>query len=96
MQTFTAVIHREEDMFVAECLEVGTTSQGATVEEAATEPQRGYTALPWKSSLCFTETLEKLRLLQRVYDMPEISSLAISKDISCSFRPGKRSRAASP
>jgi predicted RNase H-like HicB family nuclease len=34
MQTFTAVIHREEDMFVAECPEVGTASQGTTIEEA--------------------------------------------------------------
>jgi predicted RNase H-like HicB family nuclease len=34
MQTFTAVIHREEDLFVAECPEVGTVSQGRTIEEA--------------------------------------------------------------
>jgi predicted RNase H-like HicB family nuclease len=34
MQTFTAVVHREEDMFVAACPEVGTASQGATIEEA--------------------------------------------------------------
>ena len=34
MQTFTAIIHREEDMFVAECPEVGTASQGETIEEA--------------------------------------------------------------
>ena len=34
MQTFTAIIHREEDMFVAECPEVGTASQGATIEGA--------------------------------------------------------------
>jgi len=34
MQTFTAVIHREEDLFVAECSEVGTVSQGRTIEEA--------------------------------------------------------------
>lgn len=32
--TLTAVIHREEDMYVAECLEVGTVSQGESVEEA--------------------------------------------------------------
>ena len=32
--TFTAVLHREEDTYVAECPEVGTVSQGATVEEA--------------------------------------------------------------
>ncbi|MBA7683409.1 hypothetical protein ES703_91773 [subsurface metagenome] len=30
----TAILHREEDMYVAECPEVGTVSQGATVEEA--------------------------------------------------------------
>jgi predicted RNase H-like HicB family nuclease len=34
MQTFTAVIHREEDLFVADCSEVGTVSQGRTIEEA--------------------------------------------------------------
>jgi predicted RNase H-like HicB family nuclease len=33
-RTFTAVIHREEDLFVAECPEVGTVSQGYTLEEA--------------------------------------------------------------
>ncbi|OGV81074.1 MAG: hypothetical protein A3K19_17365 [Lentisphaerae bacterium RIFOXYB12_FULL_65_16] len=31
---YTAVIHREEEWFVAECPEVGTVSQGKTVEEA--------------------------------------------------------------
>ncbi|PKL63251.1 MAG: HicB family protein [Methanomicrobiales archaeon HGW-Methanomicrobiales-2] len=34
MRTFTAVLFREEDMYVAECPEVGTVSQGRTVEEA--------------------------------------------------------------
>ncbi len=33
-QTLSAVIHKEEDMYVAECTEVGTISQGKTVEEA--------------------------------------------------------------
>jgi len=32
--TFTAVLHREGDLYVADCLEVGTVSQGSTVEEA--------------------------------------------------------------
>ena len=31
---YTAVIHREEEWYVAECPEVGTASQGKTVEEA--------------------------------------------------------------
>ncbi|MDD4652916.1 MAG: type II toxin-antitoxin system HicB family antitoxin [Methanothrix sp.] len=34
MQTFTAFIRREEEMFIAECPEVGTASQGTTIEEA--------------------------------------------------------------
>jgi predicted RNase H-like HicB family nuclease len=33
-RTFTAVLHREDDLFVAECPEVGTVSQGYTLEEA--------------------------------------------------------------
>ena len=34
LQTFTAVVHKEEDMYVAACPEVGTVSQGRTLEEA--------------------------------------------------------------
>jgi predicted RNase H-like HicB family nuclease len=30
----TAVLHGEEDLYVAECPEIGTVSQGYTVEEA--------------------------------------------------------------
>lgn len=33
-RTFTAVIRKEKDLYVAECPEVGTVSQGHTVEEA--------------------------------------------------------------
>ncbi|MBM4457739.1 MAG: type II toxin-antitoxin system HicB family antitoxin [Chloroflexi bacterium] len=33
-QILTAVLHKEEDLYVAECPEVGTVSQGYTVEEA--------------------------------------------------------------
>jgi predicted RNase H-like HicB family nuclease len=31
--TFTAVLHKERALHVAECPEVGTVSQGATIEE---------------------------------------------------------------
>jgi len=34
MKTFTAVLYAEEDMYIAECPEVGTFSQGKSVEEA--------------------------------------------------------------
>lgn len=34
MQAFTAIIQKEEDRYVAKCPEVGTVSQGATVDEA--------------------------------------------------------------
>jgi len=34
MASFTAILQKEEDMFVAKCPEVGTVSQGHTFEEA--------------------------------------------------------------
>jgi len=34
LRIFTAVLHKEQDLYVAECPEVGTVSQGYTVEEA--------------------------------------------------------------
>ena len=33
-KTLTAVLHKEDDMYVAECPEIGTVSQGYTIEEA--------------------------------------------------------------
>ena len=32
--TFTAIIHKEEDIYVAECPEAGTVSQGNSIEES--------------------------------------------------------------
>lgn len=40
MLTLTAVIRRDEDMYVAECPEVGTASQGKTIEEAVKTSRR--------------------------------------------------------
>ena len=34
LRTLTAAIHREDEMFVAQCLEVDVASQGATPAEA--------------------------------------------------------------
>jgi predicted RNase H-like HicB family nuclease len=34
MSTLTAILHKEEDMYVAQCPEVGTVSQGKNIEEA--------------------------------------------------------------
>lgn len=34
IRTFIAIIHKEDDLYVAECPEVGTVSQGYTIEEA--------------------------------------------------------------
>ena len=33
-QTFTAIVHKEDHLYVAECSETGTASQGDTVEKA--------------------------------------------------------------
>ena len=34
LKTLSALLHFEDDLYVAECLEVGTVSQGSTIEEA--------------------------------------------------------------
>lgn len=34
IRVFTALLHKENDMYVAKCPEVGTASQGYTIEEA--------------------------------------------------------------
>jgi len=34
MVTFTAILNKEEDMYIANCPEVGTVSQGLTIDEA--------------------------------------------------------------
>jgi len=33
-RVFTAILHKEDGLYVAECPEVGTVSQGYTIEEA--------------------------------------------------------------
>jgi predicted RNase H-like HicB family nuclease len=34
VNTFTAIVHKEDDLYVAQCPEIGTASQGETIEEA--------------------------------------------------------------
>lgn len=34
MNSFKVVVYQEDDMYIAECSEVGTVSQGETIEEA--------------------------------------------------------------
>lgn len=36
IRTFSAVLQKEDDLYVAECPEVGTVSQGHAIEEAVT------------------------------------------------------------
>ena len=38
-RTFTAILHKEGKLYVAECSETGTASQGKTVEEAVANLQ---------------------------------------------------------
>lgn len=40
MSTFTAVVHKEDDLYVAQCPEAGTASQGETFEEAVKNLQK--------------------------------------------------------
>lgn len=63
-RTFTAAVHREDDWYVAQCLEVDVCSQGASIDEAlqnlaeavelyldeVDEPQQHVTATPLVTS----------------------------------------------
>ncbi|MEA5593141.1 type II toxin-antitoxin system HicB family antitoxin [Rivularia sp. UHCC 0363] len=33
-RSFTVIVYKEEDMYIAECPEVGTVDQGETIEKA--------------------------------------------------------------
>jgi predicted RNase H-like HicB family nuclease len=33
-RSFTVIVYKEDDMYIAECPEVGTVDQGETIEEA--------------------------------------------------------------
>ena len=47
LQTFTAIVHKEDDIYVAQCPEVGTVSQGYTIEEAVANLKQA-TELYWE------------------------------------------------
>lgn len=34
IRSFTVIVYKEEDMYIAECPEVGTVDQGETIEQA--------------------------------------------------------------
>jgi len=42
LKTVTAVIHKEDDIYVAECPEIGTVSQGYTIDENLKEATELY------------------------------------------------------
>ena len=52
----TAVLHKEEDLYVAECPEVGTVSQGYSVEEAVANLKEA-TELYLEDFLIFRESV---------------------------------------
>jgi predicted RNase H-like HicB family nuclease len=60
IRTLTTLLHKEDTLYVAECLEVGTASQGHTFEEAianlkeATELYLEEFPLPITGKLFFT------------------------------------------
>jgi len=56
MKTFTAIIEKDEELYVARCPEVGTASQGATIEEAIANLKEAtelyLEEFPLKGSIC--------------------------------------------
>ena len=70
MSTFTAVLHKEEDLYVAECPEVGTVSQGGTVEEAVSNLKEA-TILYLEE---FPQTAER-RAILTTFEVSSVASL---------------------
>ena len=64
VRTFTAVLHKDGDIYVAECPEVGTVSQGYTVEEAIANLKEAtelyLEEVPWQAGVTPEEFLEHL------------------------------------
>lgn len=68
MSVFTAVIHKEEDLYVAECPEVGTVSQGETIEEAISNLQ--------EATELYLEEFEMARVSRPILTTFEVSAHA--------------------
>jgi len=72
-RTFTAAVHREDDWYVTQCLDVDVCSQGASIDEAVRnlaeavqlyldevdEPQQHVTATPLVTSFQIREPRER-------------------------------------
>jgi len=63
-RTFTAVIHKEDNLYVADCPEVGTVSQGHTVEEAIANLKEAtelyLEEFPWQARVSPEEFMENM------------------------------------
>jgi len=70
MSTFTAVLHKEDDTYVAECPEVGTVSQGKTVEEAVSNLK--------EATELYLEEFPKIKKKRAILTTFEVSSVATS------------------
>ena len=72
---FSAILTKEEDMFVAECPEVGTVSQGKTIEEALANLK--------EATELYLEEFPEVRK-----DKPFVTFFEVSKNVS--FEKGLR------
>jgi predicted RNase H-like HicB family nuclease len=70
MSTLTAVLHREDDMYVAECPEIGTVSQGHTVDEAVNNLK--------EATELYLEEFPKSKKKRAILTTFEVSSIATS------------------
>ncbi|OPX65346.1 MAG: hypothetical protein A4E34_02629 [Methanoregula sp. PtaU1.Bin006] len=70
MSTFTAVLHKEDDTYVAECPEIGTVSQGKTVEEAVNNLR--------EATELYLEEFPKTKKKRAILTTFEVSSVATS------------------
>ena len=75
---FTAIIYKEDDMYIAECPEIGTVDQGKTIEQAITglkEATRLYLKILSYSAI--TDPVECVTLSFNFYILQELKMISI-------------------
>ena len=73
MRTFTAILEKEEDMYVARCPEVGTVSQGYTIDEAITNLKEATELYLEEFPLKETTSKETKRPIFTTFEVAEVA-----------------------
>jgi predicted RNase H-like HicB family nuclease len=64
-QTFTVILYKEDDMYIAECLDIGTVDQGITIEEAINNLK--------EATRLYLEEVNQVKIIPRLVTTMEVT-----------------------